>query len=97
MPSFVKAILLGLVGLLCLGIGFLGTSTYFGARGAIEGFAYSCKILQVAESKGMLTKQQRATVAADVMRGNAADPIAVYMTSDCAKTPFQAITDMAKK
>jgi hypothetical protein len=96
MPAFLKYLLLGVIGLICLGIGFLGSTAYFGARGTLEGFAYSCKILDVAEKKGILTKQQRASVAADTAKGGGSDQLTAYLSSDCAKTPFQAMTDLKK-
>jgi hypothetical protein len=96
MPAFVKYLLLSIVGLVCLGIGFAGSFIWFGATGRMQGFAYSCKILDVAEKKGILTKQQRASVAADTAKGGGTDQLSVYLSSDCAKTPFQALTDAKK-
>jgi hypothetical protein len=96
MPAFLKYVLLGLIGLVCLGIGFLGSASYFGARGTLEGFAYSCKLLDMAEKGGALTKAQRASVAADTAKGGSMDQLSAYLSSDCAKTPFQAMTDAKK-
>ncbi len=96
MSAVLKYLLLGIVGLVCLGIGFLGSAAYFGTRGTLEGFAYSCKILDIAEKKAILTKQQRASVAAETAKGGGTDQLAAYLTSDCAKTPFQAMTEMKK-
>ncbi len=96
MPAAIKYILLGLIGVVCLGIGFLGSTAYFGAQGTLEGFAYSCKILDVAEKGGVLTKAQRASVAADTAKSGSTDQLAAYLSSDCSKTPFQAMTDIKK-
>ena len=98
MPAFLKYLLLGIIGLICLGIGFVGSTAYFSTRGAFDGFAYSCKILDVAEKKGVLTKAQRATVAVDAGKVGAggSDQLAQYLNSDCTKTPFQAMSDAKK-
>jgi hypothetical protein len=94
MPGFVKYLLLGVVGLTCFGIGLLGSGIYVGMRGALDGSAYTCKILDVAEKKGILTKQQRAILVS--RDGKTGEPMASYLISDCAKTPWQATTDMWK-
>ena len=94
MPAFVKYLLLSIIGLICLGIGFIGSTAYFGARGTLEVFAYSCKMLDIAEKTGAMTKQQRASVAADTAKGGGSDQLTAYLSSDCAKTPFQAMTDV---
>jgi hypothetical protein len=96
MPAALKYILLTLVGLVCLGVGFLGSTAYFGASGTLEGFAHSCKLLDIAEKKGVLTKQQRADVAADTAKIGGSAQLTAYLSSDCAKTPFQAMTDVKK-
>ncbi len=96
MPAFLKYLLLGLVGLVCLGVGFFGSTLYFGTKGRLEGFAYSCKILDVAEKSGAMTKQQRASVAADTAKGGGTEQLTAYLTSDCSKSPIQAMADNKK-
>lgn len=96
MPAFFKYLLLTILGLVCLGVGFFGSSLYFGARGALDGFASVCKVLDVAEKSGALSKEQRATLAAEGSKESGTQGVAGYLTSDCSKSPFEYMSTQTK-
>ena len=98
MPIFLKIILLTIIGLVSASIGFFGSAAYVGVRGSLEGFADACKMLQVAETKGVLSKDQRATVISDILSKGKDDSkdIQAYLRSDCSQSLWKSLTSDKK-
>lgn len=75
--------------------GYYGTAAYAFARGADDGLFHSCQTLEVAETKQILTREQRAAIAtrmmgpteaADEGEAKIAEVFVDYLKGDCSKS-----------
>lgn len=71
---------------------YWGTTIYLAARSGLDGLRLSCHILQTAETKAVITKDQRSIVIKEFLRlgggsdKSSNDQLIAYLRSDCSKT-----------
>jgi hypothetical protein len=80
--------------------GYFGTAAYLGARGSFDGISHVCQTLQVAQTKQIITRQQRSAIVEQMLSGPAraagdasADGSALtgYLKGDCSQSLWQSI------
>lgn len=84
--AIVLAVLV-VVGLAC---GYFGSLVYQGFVGSIGGMTTACRVLQIGEQSGVLTKAQRGAIIDEILKGDgkqAANPADAQlrdaMTGNC--------------
>jgi hypothetical protein len=95
------ALVIILAGLGTVG-GYSGTAVYIGARGSFSGMKHACETLQVAETKQIITRQQRGSIVDEVMRkaaeGSGDENITEfqmlvdYLNGDCSRSIWETVT-----
>jgi hypothetical protein len=83
-------------------VGYYGTAAYLGARGSFAGLKHACETLQIAETKQIITRQQRGSIIDAMMRKTAkasgdegiaeAGAIIDYLNGDCSRSLWETIT-----
>jgi hypothetical protein len=81
--------------------GYFGAAAYVGARGSLDGMSHVCQTLQVAETKQVITRQQRSAIVEQMLNGAArvagdesadGSPLTGYLKGDCTQSVWQSIT-----
>src|SRR5882724_10900570 len=71
-------------------LSYWGTMAYMGARASLDGIRLSCHVLQTAEGRRLMTKEQRQIVIKDFLgkagSGNGAVELIDYLKTDCSKS-----------
>lgn len=84
--------------------GYFGAAVYVGARGSLEGMSLACHALQTAESRQVITRQQRAAIIDTLMqtaKGAGDEPIVDspilidYLKGDCSQSLWEAMMKAA--
>jgi hypothetical protein len=71
--------------------GFLGSCGYFAYVGASKGMTTTCRMLQIGESKQLITHGQRTEMAKLVVPPGEGDEALIdYFMGDCSKSVFEA-------
>lgn len=82
------------------GGGYFGAAVYVGARGSLDGMNHACLTLQTAESKQVITQQQRTAIV-DAMMDSIKkagedivhDGVLVgYLKGDCSRSLWDTMT-----
>jgi hypothetical protein len=83
--------------------GYFLTAAYLGARGSLAGMQHACVTLQIAETKQVITRQQRGSIADELMRDAAegsgdkkiaeeAKRLVDYLNGDCSRSIWETRT-----
>lgn len=64
------AIVLVVLVVLGLACGYFGGLVYHGFVGSIGGMTTACRVLQIGEQAGVLTKAQRGAIVEEVLKGD---------------------------
>jgi hypothetical protein len=82
--------------------GYFLTAAYLGARGSLDGMKHACVTLQIAEIKQVITRQQRGSIADELMREAAegsddkkiaeAKRLIDYLNGDCSRSIWETKT-----
>jgi hypothetical protein len=100
MRTFFGILLVAVLAVLAGVAGYYGTAAYAFARGADDGLFHACQTLEVAETKQILTREQRAAIATRMMgpaeagdEGGAkiAEVFVDYLKGDCSKSVWSEL------
>jgi hypothetical protein len=81
--------------------GYFGTAAYVGARGSFAGMRHVCHTLQTAETKHIITPQQRSAIVEQMLSAAArasgdespeGSALTGYLKGDCTRSIWQSIT-----
>lgn len=82
--------------------GYFGTAAYLGARGSLDGMNHACQTLQTAESRQVITRQQRSAIVDAMMQETArasgdgniagANVLVDYLKGDCSRSLWDMMT-----
>ena len=80
--------------------GYFGAAAYVGARGSFAGMSHVCQTLQIAETKLIITQQQRSAIVEQMLNAAASaagdesadgNPVTGYLKGDCSQSLWQSI------
>lgn len=85
--------------LMLAGFGLWGsywaTTAYLGAHAALDGIRLSCHVLQTAEARNFITRDQRKIIIKSLVSksGNGSGNVELdtYLETDCSKTFFEDV------
>jgi hypothetical protein len=80
--------------------GYFGAAAYVGARGSFAGMTHVCHMLQMAQTRQVITPQQRSAIVEQMLSGAAraagdenagGSALTVYLRGDCSQSVWQSI------